>query len=77
MSSVGTGSQVCSLLWSSHERELLSAHGFSSNQLTLWKYPSMVRVAELEGHTSRVLSMAKVFDEIISLLNPLFVLVLL
>ncbi|XP_057786618.1 cell division cycle 20.2, cofactor of APC complex-like isoform X1 [Salvia miltiorrhiza] len=59
LSSVDTGSQVCSLLWSSHERELLSAHGFSSNQLTLWRYPSMVKMAELEGHTSRVLSMAK------------------
>ncbi|XP_042004506.1 cell division cycle 20.1, cofactor of APC complex-like [Salvia splendens] len=59
LNSVGTGSQVCSLLWSSHERELLSAHGFSSNQLTLWRYPSMVKMVELEGHTSRVLSMAK------------------
>lgn len=60
LNSVETGSQVCSLLWSSHERELLSAHGFSSNQLTLWRYPSMVKMVELEGHTSRVLSMAKV-----------------
>lgn len=59
LNSVDTGSQVCSLLWSTHERELLSGHGFSNNQLTLWKYPSMVKIAELEGHTSRVLGMAQ------------------
>uniref|UniRef100_A0A804PNL3 Cell division cycle 20.1, cofactor of APC complex n=1 Tax=Zea mays TaxID=4577 RepID=A0A804PNL3_MAIZE len=29
-----------------------------SNQLTLWKYPSMVKMTELTGHTSRVLFMA-------------------
>ncbi|KAK6158506.1 hypothetical protein DH2020_005820 [Rehmannia glutinosa] len=59
LNSVNTGSQVCSLLWSTHERELLSAHGFNDNQLTLWRYPSMVKIVELYGHTSRVLSMAK------------------
>ncbi|KAL0324131.1 UNVERIFIED_CONTAM: Cell division cycle 20.2, cofactor of APC complex [Sesamum calycinum] len=59
LNSVNTGSQVCALLWSTHERELLSAHGFNDHQLTLWKYPSMVKITELYGHTSRVLSMAK------------------
>ncbi|XP_023636758.1 cell division cycle 20.1, cofactor of APC complex isoform X2 [Capsella rubella] len=59
LNSVGTGSQVCSLLWSQNERELLSSHGFTQNQLTLWKYPSMVKMAELTGHTSRVLHMAQ------------------
>ncbi|KAK5782630.1 hypothetical protein PVK06_037135 [Gossypium arboreum] len=59
LNSVDTGSQVCSLLWSKNERELLSSHGFTQNQLTLWKYPSMVKMAELMGHTSRVLYMAQ------------------
>ncbi|URE40737.1 Anaphase-promoting complex subunit [Musa troglodytarum] len=59
LNSVDTGSQVCSLLWNKNERELLSSHGFTQNQLTLWKYPSMVRIAELTGHTSRVLFMAQ------------------
>ncbi|KAK4389141.1 Cell division cycle 20.1, cofactor of APC complex [Sesamum angolense] len=59
VNSVNTGSQVCAMLWSTHERELLSAHGFNDHQLTLWKYPSMVKITELYGHTSRVLSMAK------------------
>ncbi|KAK1273686.1 Protein FIZZY-RELATED 2 [Acorus gramineus] len=59
LNSIDTGSQVCSLLWNKSERELLSSHGFTQNQLTLWKYPSMVKVAELTGHTSRVLFMAQ------------------
>lgn len=59
LNSVDTGSQVCSLLWNKNERELLSSHGFTQNQLTLWKYPSMVKMAELNGHTSRVLYMAQ------------------
>lgn len=58
LNSVDTGSQVCSLLWSPHERELLSSHGFARNELCLWRYPSMVKVKELEGHTGRVLHMA-------------------
>ncbi|GAB2264971.1 hypothetical protein Dimus_000042 [Dionaea muscipula] len=59
LNSVDTGSQVCALLWSRNERELLSSHGFTQNQLILWKYPSMVKTAELTGHTSRVLFMAQ------------------
>ncbi|KAK6926141.1 Anaphase-promoting complex subunit 4, WD40 domain [Dillenia turbinata] len=59
LNSIDTGSQVCALLWNKNERELLSSHGFTQNQLTLWKYPSMVKMAELTGHTSRVLFMAQ------------------
>ncbi|XP_038875176.1 cell division cycle 20.2, cofactor of APC complex-like [Benincasa hispida] len=59
LNSVDTGSQVCALLWNKNERELLSSHGFAQNQLTLWKYPSMVKMGELTGHTSRVLFMAQ------------------
>ncbi|KAL3837977.1 hypothetical protein ACJIZ3_022568 [Penstemon smallii] len=59
LNSIDTGSQVCALLWNKNERELLSSHGFTQNQLTLWKYPSMVKMAELTGHTSRVLFMSQ------------------
>lgn len=55
LNSVDTGSQVCALLWSNKEHELLSSHGLTRNQITLWKYPSMEKLAELSGHTSRVL----------------------
>ena len=58
LNEIDTGSQVCSLVWNQHEKELLSGHGFSQNQLSLWKYPSMARMADLTGHTSRVLHMA-------------------
>jgi cell division cycle protein 20 (cofactor of APC complex) len=55
LNSVDTGSQVSSLLWSknSSTKEIVSAHGFSQNQLVVWKYPSLVRVAELRGHEQR------------------------
>ncbi|KAL6080371.1 ubiquitin-protein transferase activating protein [Balamuthia mandrillaris] len=58
LNSVDTHSQVCSLVWSKTHRELVSSHGFSENQLTVWKYPSLVKVTELRGHTQRVLHMA-------------------
>ncbi|XP_068143642.1 cell division cycle protein 20 homolog [Drosophila tropicalis] len=56
--SVDSKSQVCALLFSRHYKELISAHGFANNQLTIWKYPTMVKQADLTGHTSRVLQMA-------------------
>lgn len=58
VNSIDTKSQVCSILWSKHYKELVSSHGFAQNQLILWKYPSMTKVAELTGHTARVLHMA-------------------
>ena len=41
----------------------MTGHGFSHNQLTIWKYPrnmseSLLKVADLTGHTSRVLMMS-------------------
>jgi len=57
--SIDTGSQVCALQWNRHEREILSSHGYSKNQLCLWKYPSMGKVAEMTGHSARVLHMAQ------------------
>lgn len=56
---IDTKSQVCSLQWNTHEREILSSHGYSQNQLCLWRYPSMAKTAELTGHTQRVLHMAQ------------------
>lgn len=53
--SIDTQSQVCSLQWSKHSKELLSAHGFSQNQLSVWSYPTMAKIADLTGHSSRVL----------------------
>ena len=58
LNSIDTGSQVCSLKWSRHHREIVSSHGFSKNSLCVWKYPSMAKVAELTGHEARVLHLA-------------------
>lgn len=55
LGAVDTGSQVCQLAWSPAGMELLSAHGYSTNSLVLWRYPSMTRMATLTGHTTRVL----------------------
>ena len=57
MNAVDTGSQVTSLVWSDgqHYKELVSAHGYKDNQVTVWKFPSMTKAAELSGHTDRVL----------------------
>lgn len=58
LNTVDTKSQVCSLLWSTHYKELISGHGYAQNQLVIWKYPLMSRVAELTGHMARVLHLA-------------------
>lgn len=55
---VDTGSQVCNLAWSKHSNELVSTHGYSQNQILLWKYPSLVQIAKLTGHSFRVLYLA-------------------
>ncbi|KAL6715689.1 substrate-specific activator of APC-dependent proteolysis [Lecanora helva] len=53
-----TGSQVCNLAWSKNSNEIVSTHGYSQNQIVVWKYPSMTQVASLTGHTYRVLYLA-------------------
>ncbi|CAF0725770.1 unnamed protein product [Didymodactylos carnosus] len=55
---IDTGSQVCNLAWSKHSNELVSTHGYSQNQIIVWKYPTMVQLARLTGHTFRVLYLA-------------------
>ena len=51
-------SQVTSLVWSRDGHEILSSHGQPNNQLTLWQYPSLTKVADLKGHRGRVLHIA-------------------
>eukprot|EP00808_Paulinella_micropora_P006199 g22530.t1 len=52
---VDTKSQVCSLLWSRHSKELVSAHGYNDNQLILWSFPKLKQTTQLTGHSSRIL----------------------
>lgn len=55
---VDTGSQVCNLAWSKNSDEIVSTHGYSQNQIVIWKYPRMEQVVSLTGHTYRVLYLA-------------------
>ena len=55
ISSTDTGSQVCALEFSKSVDELVSTHGYSQNQIEIWKVPEMQNLATLTGHTSRVL----------------------
>lgn len=55
---VDTGSQVCNLAWSKNVNEVVSTHGYSQNQVIVWKYPTLSKVVTLMGHTCRVLYLA-------------------
>ncbi|OQD76849.1 hypothetical protein PENDEC_c003G05674 [Penicillium decumbens] len=55
---VDTGSQVCNLSWSKNSDEIISTHGYSQNQIVIWKYPRMEQIVSLTGHTFRVLYLA-------------------
>ena len=58
LNKIDTGSQVCNMAWSQNCNEIVSTHGYSLNQIVVWRYPSMSKVATLTGHTYRVLYLA-------------------
>lgn len=58
LSVVETGSQVCNLAWSKNVNEIVSTHGYSQNQIIVWKYPTLSKVVTLMGHSCRVLYLA-------------------
>lgn len=51
-------SQVCGLRWSTNHAEIVSTHGFGTNELALWHYPSMSKITSFKAHESRVLQVA-------------------
>ena len=53
--SIDTGSQVTSLRWSTHYKEIVSSSGFPDNSLSIWSYPTLVRNVEIPAHETRVL----------------------
>ncbi|KAI5184284.1 cell division cycle 20, cofactor of APC complex [Nematocida homosporus] len=55
LSSVDTGSQVCSLAFSEKYKEIISTHGYSDNSVGVWKFCTMRKIGVMEGHTDRVL----------------------
>jgi WD40 repeat protein len=34
-------------------KELVSGHGYAHNNVVIWKYPSLTKVAELAGESKR------------------------
>ncbi|RAR02804.1 WD40 repeat-like protein [Stemphylium lycopersici] len=52
---IPTDSQVTSLRWSTHYKEIVSTGGFPDNSLSIWSYPSGVKNMEVPAHESRVL----------------------
>jgi len=59
---VDTGSQVCNLYWNAEYNEIVSTHGFSQNQIALWKGADLAPVASFHTHKQRVLFMCASSD---------------
>ncbi|QEU58611.1 Cdh1 [Kluyveromyces lactis] len=55
LNEVDTGSQLCNMLWSKNTDEIITSHGYSKYNLTLWNYPTLEPMAVLKGHSFRVL----------------------
>ncbi|KAI7828163.1 quinon protein alcohol dehydrogenase-like superfamily [Gamsiella multidivaricata] len=58
VSTVNTGSQVTSIVWSTEYREFMSSHGYPDNNLSVYGYPSMNKVIDIPAHDSRILHTA-------------------
>ena len=54
---IETDSQICAVGWDNDSRALLTAHGFSRNQICVWDFEEQKFVLELLGHKSRVLGL--------------------
>ena len=50
-----TNSQICNIYWSKQTNELVTSHGFSQNNITVWNYPTLSPIANLCGHSKRVI----------------------
>lgn len=56
LNSLVTTSQVTSLAWNPHGKELLSTHGVPDHHIALWSYPSLGKIAEIpHAHQARIL----------------------
>ncbi|WVR07806.1 hypothetical protein IAU60_004849 [Kwoniella sp. DSM 27419] len=53
--SLATSTQVTSLTFSPHSKEILGTHGYPDNTITLWNYPSLEKVWEVPAHDSRII----------------------
>lgn len=58
LDSIETNAQISALQWCTPTKEIISAHGYSTNTITVWRYPTLQPVAHLSSHTARVLGIA-------------------
>lgn len=56
--SVETSSQVCSLTYLPKYKELISSHGYTENDIVLWKASTMKKIISFGKHDNRVLHVA-------------------
>ena len=56
LNSIRADSQVTSIQWSTKYKEFVTSHGFPNNQLTIWSYPKLTKIADLPGHESRIIN---------------------
>ena len=57
---IRTESQVCDILWNPfRENEILSTHGFDTNDINLWNIDTCTKVKSFNGHSQRVLYVSK------------------
>ncbi|MCQ2819381.1 MAG: hypothetical protein MJ252_19135 [archaeon] len=68
LSSHDAEAQVCSLIWNPKEKEILAGLGYTKNLISVWHYPKMNKMAELNtGHGRNIhLSFSPSGNEIVS-----------
>lgn len=56
LNSLVTPSQVTSLVFNPHAREIMSSHGIPDHQLSIWAYPSLAKITDIpQAHETRIL----------------------
>lgn len=58
LNDVDTNSQICNMLWSKNTDEIVTSHGYSKFNLTVWDFPTLDPIAILKGHSFRVLHLS-------------------
>eukprot|EP01017_Pseudomicrothorax_dubius_P000136 TRINITY_DN0_c1227_g1_i1.p1 TRINITY_DN0_c1227_g1~~TRINITY_DN0_c1227_g1_i1.p1 ORF type:complete len:126 (+),score=26.92 TRINITY_DN0_c1227_g1_i1:1-378(+) len=58
ISEVKTNSQICSIAFSHTVNEIATAHGYSQNDVVIWKAPNLQKMAVFDCFEARVLYLA-------------------
>lgn len=60
---VNVGNQVCNIRFSKNSNQFVSTHGFTMNDISIWRFETLEQTSKLEGHLNRVLYMCLSPDE--------------